>query len=57
MLNNINISRTMIDDKGFTMIIDSIPDHLESLDVSENNKLTIFSYEKLSYMLDDPCKQ
>ena len=47
----------MIDDKGFTMIIDSIPDHLESLDVSENNKLTIFSYEKLSYMLDDPCKQ
>ena len=57
MLNNINISRTMIDDKGFTMIIDSIPDHLESLDVSENNKLTIVSYEKLSYMLDDPCKQ
>ena len=47
----------MIDDKGFTMIIDSIPDHLESLDVSENNKLTIISYEKLSYMLDDPCKQ
>lgn len=56
-VKQINISRNNLKDKGAISIIDSIQDNVESIDMSNNTKLTSSSYQRLALFLDDPYKR
>lgn len=55
-IKNISLSRTMLNDKTFARIIENMPNNVETLDISNNDKLGNSSYERISLYLDDPYK-
>lgn len=57
MVKSINLTRNNLQDDGLVAIVDSIPDNIESLDLSQNEKITNRSYQRLGLLLDDPYKK
>jgi hypothetical protein len=57
IVKHINIGRNNLRDKGVIDIVNSIQDHVESIDMSNNIKLTSPSYQRLGLLLDDPYKR
>lgn len=55
-IKSLNLSRNNLKDEGFEKIIESVPDGIESIDLSNNDKISLKSYQSLVFMLDDPHK-
>ncbi|CAI2371034.1 unnamed protein product [Moneuplotes crassus] len=55
-LKNINISRNNLDDESLKAIIESVSDQVETIDLSNNDKITASGYQKIGLMLEDPQK-
>lgn len=55
-IKHLNLRRNNLRDEGFEKIIEAVPDSIESIDVSYNEKISLKSYQSLVFMLDDPNK-
>lgn len=53
-VKHINISRNNLKDKGMKEILDNIPESVESIDLSNNDKIGCESYQRLALLLDNP---
>ena len=51
------LSRNNLQDEGFEKIIGSVPDWIESIDLSNNDKISLKGYQCLAFLIDDPHKK
>ena len=56
-VKHLNISRNNLEDTGFQKILEGISYQVESINMSDNVKITAPSYQKLALLLEDPEKE